>query len=597
MINILYSGNDKVFDGALTTTLSILNRTETTEPFNFYILTMDVSDIKPAYTPITDKKVEFLDKIVKEYNKENRVTKIDVTEIYNKEFRNSPNENCYCSPYTLLRLLIDLLPDMPDKILYLDIDIMLNRDITLLYNKDITNYEYASARDHYGKFFIHPNYINAGVLLFNLKRCKETKLFEKARNLIRTKKLMFADQSAIYRSTTKKLMLPQKFNDQKFLHKHTIIRHFSKRLFWTPYPHTENIKQWHIDKVHKRFGYTQFDDILEKYTKLKEKFQNIEKENSMTNNNISIFFSCDDNYIPFLVVSLSSIIENASKNYNYDIYVLHSNNISKENQEKIFKEYSKDNFNVNFVDITSKIESFSTKLHTRDYYSKSTYYRLFIPNLYPNLDKALYLDSDIVVLGDISKLFNTDLGNNYVGAIPDHAVSKVPEFISYVKNRIGVKSEKEYFNAGILLMNLKKLREINFEDLFITLLSKITFNVAQDQDYLNSICKGNVTFIDPSWNVMPIPNDLKEINLIHYNLSYKPWHADNILYEDIFWNQAKKTSYYDTIVNIKNNYSQEDVEKSNLQTVNLIRLAGEQAEDKEENERIKSIVNSIFSKN
>lgn len=279
MINILYSGNDKVFDGALTTTLSILNRTTTKEPFNFYILTMDVSDIKPEYTPISDDKIKFFDRVVKEYNTENKVTKIDVTKIYEQEFRNSPNENCYCSPYTLLRLFIDLLPDMPDKILYLDIDIMLNRDITLLYDKDVTNYEYASSRDHYGKYFVHPNSINAGVLLFNLKKCKETNLFEKARNLIRTKKLLFADQSAIFRSTTKKLMLPQRFNDQKFLHKHTVVRHFSKRLFWFPYPHTDNIKQWHIDKVHKVFKYTEFDDIYEKYLKLKKDFENKGEKN------------------------------------------------------------------------------------------------------------------------------------------------------------------------------------------------------------------------------------------------------------------------------------------------------------------------------
>ena len=279
MFNILYSGNDKVFDGVLTTTLSILNRTATIEPFNFYILTMDVSDLKPDYTPLSDDKIEFFNNIVKEYNKENKAIKIDVTEIYNKEFRNSPNESCYCSPYTLLRLLIDLLPNMPDKILYLDIDIMLNRDITLLYNKDITSYEYASSRDHYGKYLIHPNYINAGVLLFNLTKCIETQLFEKARKLIKTKKLLFADQSAIYRSTTKKLMLPQRFNDQKFLHKHTVVRHFSKRLFWTPYPHTENIKQWHIDKVHKKFKYTQFDDIFEKYNNLKEEFKKFKNEN------------------------------------------------------------------------------------------------------------------------------------------------------------------------------------------------------------------------------------------------------------------------------------------------------------------------------
>ena len=140
-----------------------------------------------------------------------------------------------------MRLFADLVPDMPDKVLYLDVDLLFNRDIRLLYDIDVEGYEYAAARDHYGKYLLHPNYINAGVLLFNLKEMKQTGLLQKARELIKTKKLVFADQSAIYRSTTRKKMLPQKFNDQKFLHKHTVVRHFSKRLFYLPYPHTDNI--------------------------------------------------------------------------------------------------------------------------------------------------------------------------------------------------------------------------------------------------------------------------------------------------------------------------------------------------------------------
>lgn len=272
MINILYCGNDKVFDGMLTTTLSILKRTQTKEPFHFYIYTMDVSYLNPKYKALSDEMVSYLDEVVKDYNSENQVTCIDVLDYYKMEFAGSPNEGCYCSPYTLIRLFADEIPGMPDKLLYLDVDVMLNKDITLLYDIDVTDYEYAAARDHYGKYLIQPNYINAGVLLFNLKRMKETGILIKARNLICTKKLVFADQSALIRSTTKKKMLPQRFNDQKFLHEHTVVRHFSKRLFWLPYPHTDNIKQWHIEKVHKVFKYHQFDDILEEFKDLKNKF-------------------------------------------------------------------------------------------------------------------------------------------------------------------------------------------------------------------------------------------------------------------------------------------------------------------------------------
>ena len=272
MINVLFCGNDGVFDGMLTCALSILKRTETEEPFAFYVFTMDVSHLDPRYVPVTPEQMAFFEEIICKYNPQNVARCVDVTPLYRQHFSGCPNEGAYCSPYTLIRLFADLVEGMPDKLLYLDADIMFQRDIRLLYDVDVSQVEYAAARDHYGKYLVHPNYVNAGVLLFNLQRMRETGLLEKARGWIKTKKLMFADQSAIIRSTTKKRMLPQKFNDQKFLHRHTVVRHFSKRLFWLPYPHTENIKQWQVERVHKVFRYHQFDDILNEYLRLKEQF-------------------------------------------------------------------------------------------------------------------------------------------------------------------------------------------------------------------------------------------------------------------------------------------------------------------------------------
>ena len=275
MINTLFCGNYKVFDGILSCIISILKRTETKEPFHFYLFTMDVHNLREDYTPITEKQVDFLQKVVKSYNSENSVTKIDVTDLYNKEFANSPNEQCYCSPYTLIRLFADLVPEIPEKLLYLDADLLFNKDITKLYNIDIEKYEYAAAPDHYGKLilFWQKKFINAGVILFNMKKCKETGLFEKSRNEIRMHKLTFADESAIIRSTTYQLKISQRFNDQKFLYKGTVIRHFSKRLFWFPYPHTENIKQWNYTKMLAKFKYLCFEDVLSEYLYYKGKFE------------------------------------------------------------------------------------------------------------------------------------------------------------------------------------------------------------------------------------------------------------------------------------------------------------------------------------
>ena len=208
MINLLFSGNSGVFDGVLTCMLSIFKRTATDEPFRIFVYTMDVSRIKPEYTPISDAQIAFLDEIAKTYNAENEILKVDVTDLYEKEFGGCPNEGAYCSPYTLLRLFADEIEGMPDKLLYLDVDILFNRDIRLLYDIDVEDYEYAAARDHYGKYLINPNYVNAGVLLFNMKKIRETGLLAKARELIKTKKLVFADQSAVIRSTPCRIRIP-----------------------------------------------------------------------------------------------------------------------------------------------------------------------------------------------------------------------------------------------------------------------------------------------------------------------------------------------------------------------------------------------------
>lgn len=271
MINLLLCGNEKVFDGALTELISIINRTS--EVINCYIFTAELTRIKPEYTPIKDEQVDFLNEVVKRKNQKNKVTKIDVTKIYENEFKNCVNEGAYCTPYTLLRLFADLVPEIPDKLLYLDIDIMVGRDIAQLFNINIEEYEYAAVKEKYGCWLIRPDYINAGMLLLNMKKIKETGLLKKAREKIKTKKMLFADQDAVYWSTTKKKILPRIYNEQsKFNKKDTVICHFCKRLMFLPYPHTENFKQWNIEEVHKVLKCYYFDEDLEEYLRVKEEF-------------------------------------------------------------------------------------------------------------------------------------------------------------------------------------------------------------------------------------------------------------------------------------------------------------------------------------
>lgn len=292
----------------------------------------------------------------------------------------------------------------------------------------------------------------------------------------------------------------------------------------------------------------------------------------MENNIIPIFFSIDDNYSELLQIALKSIKTNSSRDYIYRIYIL-NNGLSETHKNNILK-YADENYQIDFVDMKEKIKNISNKLFTRDYYSKSTYYRLFIPAMFPELDKALYLDADIIVQGDISELYNFDLGDNLVGAITDEAVSSIGEFIEYVENYLGIKHE-DYFNAGILSMNLRELRNIDFENKFLNLINQIKFAVAQDQDYLNVICKGKVQKIPGVWDKMPFPSSIpeNELKLIHYNLTLKPWHYDGIPYEDIFYSYAESAGLMDFVKSCKENFNEEKKQIDQLGGDNLKKLA------------------------
>lgn len=297
--------------------------------------------------------------------------------------------------------------------------------------------------------------------------------------------------------------------------------------------------------------------------------------------NIPIFFATDDNYIPFLTIAIQSIKENSSRNFKYLIKVLcNKDNVTSQNMEKVYK-LEDENYDIEFVDISKKQAEINNKLHTRDYYSKATYYRIYIPELFPQFDKAIYLDCDIVVIGDISELYKKELGDHLIGAIPDGSIPCIKEFQDYVINSIGVETYDKYVNAGILLMNTKKLREICFEDLFVSALTVATFDVAQDQDYINTICKNHILFIGEEWDKMPIAETIpeKDIKLIHYNLNFKPWLVDNVMYENYFWKYAKQTEFYDHIVSLKSKRTKEQQEKESLTTQNLVKNAKEQAEN------------------
>ena len=286
---------------------------------------------------------------------------------------------------------------------------------------------------------------------------------------------------------------------------------------------------------------------------------------------IPIFFAVDDNYVPQLKIAMSSLMDHASKEYNYQIYILNIS-LSLESRKEI-KKLKRKGFKISFFNVEAQMENLAKRLNVRDYYTMTTYYRLILPKTFFFLKKAIYLDSDIVVRGDISELYNYELGNNLVGAIPDASVQIFDEFITYVENALEVPHE-QYFNAGILVMNLQRMREIHFESKVEALVKKVSFKVAQDQDLLNVICKDNVKYIPMEWNTMPLGEKNNDAKLIHYNLILKPWKQDNIMYEEIFWSEAGKIGVADKLIQYKNGIPEErkEMEKQGIENVKKLCL-------------------------
>ena len=289
MVNILFCGNGKVLDGINMALISIVKYCKV--PLNIYILTMDLSDQNANYVPICNDDVILISEYIKKVNKDSKIELIDVTKIFKSEYVGCVNiENMY-SPYAFIRLLADIIPQIPDKILYLDTDILAYGDIEELYNIDISKYEYAACKDYYGKIFINHNYINSGVMLLNFQLIRQTGLFKKCRVMVNTKKLGFPDQTALNKCVQARLFISDKYNSQRRLRKGDVIRHFCKTIRWYPvyktnknpmknyykiYPkyfpliHTLNIKPWNVDALHKILKCHEFDDVIETYKKIKK---------------------------------------------------------------------------------------------------------------------------------------------------------------------------------------------------------------------------------------------------------------------------------------------------------------------------------------
>ncbi|MBP3369499.1 MAG: 1-acyl-sn-glycerol-3-phosphate acyltransferase [Clostridia bacterium] len=272
---------------------------------------------------------------------------------------------------------------------------------------------------------------------------------------------------------------------------------------------------------------------------------------------INIFYACDDNFVKFTAVSLFSMQQNASRDRKYHIHVLHTN-INEETQKSVLK-MADECFTVTFDDVSSYLDDLCERLPLRDYYSNTTYYRMFIAEMFPRIEKAIYIDSDTVVQGDISRLYDYDIESFDVGACHEQAMVQVDVYGTYVEKCLGL-DRNRFFNAGVLLINCRRFRERKILERFVKLLAVFNCRVTQDEDYLNILCYDHVRFLPQTWNSEVFGEMLdkpEDCSIVHYIMVEKPWHFPNCRLKDIFWKYAEQIDCYEDICRVLAEYTDE----------------------------------------
>lgn len=265
---------------------------------------------------------------------------------------------------------------------------------------------------------------------------------------------------------------------------------------------------------------------------------------------IPIFFTTDDYYVPYLDVAIGSLLANASREYRYRIVVLNTG-LSPENVATV-KERERPGVSIEFCDITAALGSIRERFKNVYHFSIVTYYRLFIASLFPEYDKILYLDCDLIVTGDIAELYQTETGDNILAAVPDQFVCNTEAFRQYAAAAVGVDPDR-YFNAGVLLINLKAFREQAIEERFIELITAYDFDLLDpDQAYLNYLCGDKTLLLPNGWNKAPTTLACEgKKNIVHYNLYKKPWQYDDVIDGEYFWQYAADSPFYEVICSRK----------------------------------------------
>ncbi len=292
-----------------------------------------------------------------------------------------------------------------------------------------------------------------------------------------------------------------------------------------------------------------------------------------SSNYVTVCFCTDSNYAPLLSVALYSLTKNSDPNTNYDIIVLHNNlsesHINKLNQSVIkIPSITIRFFNVNSVNTFSSVR----QLFTTEYMTVTAYYRLFLSSFLVNYSKVLYLDCDILVLQNIDELYNTDLKDNMCAAVIDYGIANIDYFFEdsedikkYLKDILSIDNVRTYFNSGVLVLNLEKIRQNKLEEKMLEV-AKINNKYFHDQNVLNSVLKNNCLLIDYKWNYLwTLPNcrnydktnheeyqkyeaARKRPAIIHYTSTIKPYNNNVWEWHQIFWDYALETPFRDELI-------------------------------------------------
>ena len=306
-------------------------------------------------------------------------------------------------------------------------------------------------------------------------------------------------------------------------------------------------------------------------------------EPAYSNNNIAIVFSADDNYAPYLGIAINSLLSNADHSYNYDICIL-DGGISVTNKIKL-KEFEKDNISIRFIYIDAYIHEHGLELFAdtlNAHFTLATYFRFFIPEIFANYNKIIYLDCDVIISDDIAKLYHENIKGKPLAAVKDFEmqrglfISKQKEhgLANYLTSKLNMLNPDKYFQAGVLVLDIPKLKEINFTRQCIEKLKAVGKPLFVDQCILNSLFDGDIHYLDPSWNVewhlplvtQDLPHELpyptykeyyksrKIPKIIHYSGAPKPWRYPHYEWADIWWKYGRTTSFYEEILcSVQNN--------------------------------------------